>query len=482
MDVEGKEPTEYLSYDDVLLLPGYADFLPGETDVSTEILPGVRLNVPILSAAMDTVTEQEMAIAIALHGGVGVIHRNMPVEEQAAQVAAVKRYLNWVIENPLTVEKGQSVREVWQLMSERGVSGLPVVEGDRLCGIITSRDLRFCTDYDRPVSTIMTPEPIVERGNPTIESAQDKFNEHKIEKLPVVGENGKLTGLITVKDIEKHQQFPDAATDGHGRLIVGAAVSPNDIDERLERLVTNRVDFVVIDTAHGHTKSVVEAVGRIKRKFDLPVMAGNVATRDGAKALIDAGADSIKIGVGPGSICTTRVVAGIGVPQFTAVVWAAEQAAKAGVPVVADGGIKYSGDIVKAIAAGASAVMVGNLFAGLKESPGREVIYEGRIFKTYRGMGSIGAIQKGGGDRYQMNAEDEPVPEGVEGRVPYRGELKPFLHQLVMGLRKGMGYTGCRNISALRAYRNFIKISAAGLREGHVHDVSITQEPPNYSR
>lgn len=474
--------TEYLSYDDVLLLPGYADFLPGETDVSTEIAPGVKLNVPVMSAAMDTVTEKRMAIALALHGGVGVIHRNMSPEEQGEHVGAVKRYLNWIIDDPLTVEKTESVRAVWELMNSHRVSGLPVVENGRLVGIITSRDLRFCANYDQSVAEAMTPDPIVESGTPAIDSAQAKFNEFKIEKLPVVDSNGKLTGLITVKDIEKHQQFPDAAMDASGRLLVGAAVSPNDITERLEHLIGNRVDFLVIDTAHGHTSSVIEAVKRLKKECPVPVVAGNVATRDGAKALIEAGADAIKVGVGPGSICTTRVVAGIGVPQFTAVAWAAEEAKRHNVPVIADGGIKYSGDIVKAIAAGASAIMAGNLFAGLRESPGQEIIYEGRIFKTYRGMGSVAAIRSGGGDRYRMNPDEEPVPEGVEGRVPYRGELEPFLHQLVMGLRKGMGYTGCRDISSLRSYNNFIKISAAGLKEGHVHDVSVTQEPPNYSR
>lgn len=473
---------EYLSYDDVLLLPGYADFMPGEADVKTTIAPGVELNVPIISAAMDTVTEDRMAIALALHGGAGVIHRNMPPAEQGKQVGLVKRYLNWIIESPLTVERQRSVRDVWRLMNEHSISGLPVVDGHKLCGIITSRDLRFCSDFDRPVSDMMTADPYVETGTPTIESAQAKFNEYKIEKLPVVDKDGAIAGLITVKDIEKHQQFPHAALDASGRLLVGAAISPNDVEERLEHLVENRVDFIVIDTAHGHTQGVLDAIGQVKRDSRIPVVAGNVATRDGTRALIDAGADAVKVGVGPGSICTTRVVAGIGVPQFTAVVWAAEEAARHNVPVIADGGIKYSGDIVKAIAGGASAIMAGNLFAGLKESPGREIIYEGRIFKTYRGMGSLGAIRTGGGDRYRIAADEEPVPEGVEGRVPYRGELEPFLHQLVMGLRKGMGYTGCRDIASLRSYDKFIKISAAGLREGHVHDVSITQEPPNYSR
>jgi IMP dehydrogenase len=367
-------------------------------------------------------------------------------------------------------------------MRSQGISGLPVLDAGVLCGIITSRDLRFCSDYSLQVSDIMTADPVVERGRPDIASAQKKFDAHKIEKLPVVDEHGTLTGLITVKDIEKHDNFPRAALDQSGRLLVAAAVSPVRLRERMDALVENRVDLVVLDTAHGDSKSVVEAISTIKKEYPVPVVGGNVATRDGARRLIDAGADVIKVGVGPGSICTTRVVAGIGVPQFSAVLWAAEEAAKSSIPIVADGGIKFSGDITKAIAAGAGAVMIGNLFAGLKEAPGREIIYEGRIFKSYRGMGSIGAIRRGSGDRYQMNENEEPVPEGVEGRVPYKGELAPYVHQLVTGLKKGMGYCGCRSLAELAAYRRFIKVSPAGLKESHVHDVSITQEPPNYSR
>lgn len=479
----GNQMTEFLSYDDVLLLPGYADFLPAEADVRTTIARNITLNVPIISAAMDTVTEQNLAIALALHGGVGVIHRNMSPEEQGQQVGTVKRYLNWVIENPLTVSRNQRIREVWELMGSNRISGLPVLDGEKLCGIITSRDLRFCNDFDSTVAEVMTPNPVSVEGIPSLETAQKKFNEHKIEKLPVVDDAGRLIGLITVKDIEKHQQFPNAAMDASGRLLVGAAVSPTEIGKRMAAVAENRVDFVAIDTAHGHTKSVIETVKFVRKHYpDIPVLAGNVATGEGAEALIQAGADGVKVGVGPGSICTTRVVAGIGVPQFSAVKLAAEAAARHGIPVIADGGIKYSGDIVKALAAGAHAVMIGNLFAGLRESPGKEVIYEGRIFKTYRGMGSIGAIRQGSGDRYQADPNEDPVPEGVEGRVPYKGELKPFLHQLVTGLKKGMGYTGCRNLDALRADSKFIKISSAGLKEGHVHDVSISQEPPNYSR
>ncbi len=473
---------ETLSYDDVLLLPSYSEILPEEIDVSVDLFKGVRLNVPIMSAAMDTVTEQKMAIALALQGGVGVVHRNLTVEEQACQVSAVKRYLNWIIEAPLTVTEDATVRDVWQQMGEKNISGMPVVRGQRLVGIITSRDMRFCSDYSLKVRDVMTADPIVEVGRPGIASAQEKFNTHKIEKLPVVDESGALTGLITVKDMEKHSQFPRAAVDDGGRLIVGAAVAPNGLAERMDALAEARADFVVIDAAHGDSKGVVEAVRYVKRNYDIPVVGGNVATAEGARRLIEAGCDAVKVGVGPGSICTTRVIAGIGVAQFSAVWNAARVAAERGIPVIADGGIKYSGDITKAIAAGAQVVMIGNLFAGLRESPGREVIYEGRIFKTYRGMGSLGAIKQGSGDRYQMGEGEDPVPEGVEGRVPYKGELQPFLHQLVVGLKKGMGYCGCGDIAQLRTYERFVRITSAGLKEGHVHDVAVTQEPPNYSR
>ncbi len=477
------EILESLSYDDVLLQPGYSEVLPGDTDLKTTLFPGVTLNIPVLSAAMDTVTEDRLAIALALEGGVGVIHRNLTPENQADQVSRVKRYLNWIIENPVTVSPDITVEEVWSIMNRQGFSGLPVTLAEgTLVGIITSRDLRFCRDYSKTVREVMTPDPIVAIGSPDLKGAQDLFDTHKIEKLPVVDDKNKLTGLITVKDMEKHRNHPRAAVDKNGRLLVGAAVGPTDLQKRLELLIQAKADFLVIDSAHGSSKGVLAAIRYIKENYDIPLIGGNVATREGAKLLIEAGADAIKIGVGPGSICTTRIVAGIGVPQFSAVLWAAEEAVKAGIPVIADGGIKYSGDIVKAIGAGASAVMIGGLFAGLKESPGREVIYEGRIFKTYRGMGSLGAIKSGSGDRYQISEHEDPVPEGVEGRVAYKGELRPYLHQLVTGLRKGMGYTGCRTIDELRSYQKFIKITSAGLRESHVHDVSITQEPPNYSR
>ena len=473
---------EKYSYDDVLLIPAYADFLPGESQVKTRLAGNIYLNAPIISAAMDTVTEYQMAIALALEGGAGVIHRNLSPEEQAAQVGRVKRYLNWVIENPVTVERGQTLHDVDKIMQETGVTGLPVLEQGKLCGIITNRDMRFATDLSMRVEDLMTTKLILEQGTPSVESAEKKFNQYKIEKLPVVDKNNQLTGLITVTDMEKHRSYPDAALDSHGSLIAGAAVSPNDFEKRIPLLLEKRCDFVVLDTAHGNSLSVVKAVEGIKKKFNITVIGGNVSDGDGARRLIEAGADAVKVGVGPGSICTTRIVAGIGVPQLSAVLESAEEADKHNIPVIADGGIKYSGDITKAVAAGASTIMIGNLFAGLKEAPGKEVIFEGRIFKQYRGMGSVGAIKEGSGDRYQMKKDDAPVPEGIEGRVAYKGELKPYLNQLVTGLKKGMGYCGCRNIEELRSYKKFVKISSAGLRESHAHDVSITQEAPNYSR
>lgn len=476
--------SESLSYDDVLLVPAYSDMLPGEAKVRTRLAGKLFLNAPILSAAMDTVTEANLAIAIALEGGAGVIHRNLSPSAQAEHVAKVKRYLNWVIENPIVVHKDNTVEEVQNLMDKHQVSGMPVVDNDNtLVGIITGRDLRFCNDYSLLVEQVMTRDPVVVAGTVNVQTAEEKFNTYKIEKLPVVDLEGKLTGLITVKDMEKHQQFPNASMDDSGRLIVGAAISPQDFEKRIPLLMQSKVDFVVLDTAHGDSSNVIEAVKTIKANYPgLLVVGGNVATREGTRRLIEAGADAVKVGVGPGSICTTRIVAGIGVAQFTAVADCAEEADKYDIPIIADGGIKFSGDISKAIGAGASTVMLGNLFAGLKEAPGREIIYEGRIFKEYRGMGSLGAIKEGSGDRYQMDKNTAAVPEGIEGRVPYKGEMKPFLHQLVTGLKKGMGYCGCKTLDELRSYKKFVKISSAGLRESHAHDVMITQESPNYSR
>ena len=475
--------TEGLSYDDVLLLPGYSEILPRECNIKTTLCKGINLNVPIISAAMDTVTEEKMAIAIALEGGAGVIHRNLKPDEQARQVSNVKRFLNWIIESPITVPHNAFVRDVKVLIDTFGVSGLPVVDSEGfLKGIITNRDLRFCRDDSLPVVNVMTEEVVVVTGEPTVDKAREKFNEFRIEKLPVVDSAGRLKGLITVTDMEKNENFPNAAVDKSGRLIVGAAISPQDYAIRLPLLKKAKVDFLVLDTAHGDSKNVMEAVRQIKKDCNIPVIGGNVATKEGTKRLIEAGVDAVKAGIGPGSICTTRIVAGIGVPQFTAVMECAEEASKFNIPVIADGGVKFSGDITKAIGAGASIVMIGNLFAGLKESPGSEIIYDGRIYKTYRGMGSMGAIADGAGDRYQISKDEEPVPEGIEGRVPYKGELRFFLNQLVAGLRKGMGYCGCRSITELKNYRKFVKITAAGLRESHPHDVQITQEAPNYSR
>lgn len=475
---------ETLSYDDVLLQPSYSEILPRETDVSTTLVAGVKLNVPVISAAMDTVTEEKMAVALALEGAAGVIHRNLPPEIQAEQVSNAKRYLNWVIESPVTVEDDRTIGDVKQIMHRYNVSGLPVITGQgKLVGIITGRDLRFCRDDSLQVRDVMTKDMVVTEGKPSVDDAREKFDRHRIEKLPVIDNSGHLTGLITVKDMEKQELFPNAARDSKGRLIVGAAISNNDWSVRLPLLTEAKVDFVVLDTAHGDSKGVLEAVRGIKKQFpDLPVIGGNVANAEGTRHLIDAGADAVKIGVGPGSICTTRVVSGIGVAQFSAVCDCAEEALKSNIPVVADGGIKFSGDITKAIAAGANAVMIGNLFAGLKEAPGREIIMDGRFYKEYRGMGSLGAIKDGSGDRYGIAKDETPVPEGIEGRVPYKGELKAFLHQMVSGLRKGMGYCGCGSIEELKKYRKFVRITASGLRESHAHDVTITQEAPNYSR
>jgi len=474
--------TESYSYEDILLMPGYSEVLPRDCDVRTVLCKGVNLNIPVLSAAMDTVTEHKLAIALALEGGAGVIHHNLSVEVQAKEVAAVKRHLNWVIEDPVTVDENARIKDIKDLMRRYNISGMPVLDKNRkLIGIITSRDLRFCRDDSLSVALVMTKSPVSVRGTPAPSEARSKFDEHRIEKLPVVDDENRLIGLVTVKDMEKHDLHPNAATDAGGRLIVGAAISPYDFEERIPMLKEAKVDFVVLDTAHGDTKNVIDAVCLAKKKFDIPLIAGNVATKEGCRRLIDAGADAVKVGMGPGSICTTRIVAGIGVPQFSAVLNCAEEAAKSGVPVIADGGIKFSGDLTKAISAGADSVMIGNLFAGVKEAPGREIIFDGRIYKEYRGMGSIGAINDGSGDRYKITKDEVPVPEGIEGRVPFKGELRFFLQQLVYGLRKGMGYTGCRNIEELKSYKKFCKITAAGMRESHVHDVQITQEAPNYS-
>lgn len=473
---------EKFSYDDVLLVPGYSEVLPSAVDTKTRLAGDLALNIPVLSAAMDTVTEEELAIALALQGGAGVIHRNLSPHEQANQVARVKRFLNWVIESPVTIPVTGIISDVIKLMQRYNVSGLPVLDGKKLVGIITSRDLKFVRDTSLKVTEVMTSNVITVGSNITPPEAHKIFGKHRIEKLPVVDDDGRLKGLITVKDLEKREKNPQAATDKGGRLIVGAAISPNDWEERVPLLIEARCDFVVTDTAHGASRNVLTAIKGIKERYPkLIVIGGNAATADGTRRLIEAGADAVKVGIGPGSICTTRIVSGVGYPQFSAVWECAEEAAKSNIPVIADGGIKFSGDIAKAVGAGASCVMLGNLLAGLKEAPGDEIIYEGRIFKQYRGMGSMGAIANGSGDRYNLRKEEKPAPEGVEGRVPFKGELAPYLHQLISGLRKGMGYCGTPDIEALRQYKQFVRITSGGLTESHVHDVAVTKEAPNYS-
>jgi IMP dehydrogenase len=456
---------------------------PDTANTRVRLAGKLYLNMPILSAAMDTVTEQEMAIAMALSGGAGVIHRNLSPSEQARQVAHVKRYLNWVIHAPYTVSPKASMKEVKAIMQSNDIQGLPVVQDDgTLVGIITGRDVRFALADDKVVEDFMTHEVITVPMDITPEQAYQTFGKYRIERLPVVDKAHKLLGLITVKDLQKREENPLAALDDSGRLIVGAAISPSDWQERLPLLLEADCDFVVFDTAHGAAKGVLDAIRELKATYpEVLVIGGNVATAATAKMLIEAGSDAIKVGVGPGSICTTRVVSGVGYPQFSAVVECASVAQAYNIPCIADGGIKYSGDIAKAIGAGASAVMLGNMLAGLKEAPGDEIILEGRIFKQYRGMGSLGAIASGSGDRYQMRKEAKPVPEGVEGRVPYKGDAKNFLHILVSGLKKGMGYTGCKDIEQLQNYKQFVKITQGGLVESHVHNVSVTKESPNYS-
>ena len=485
--MEEKIPTG-LTFDDVLLLPQYSEVLPHEVDISTYITKKIKLNIPILSAAMDTVTDYRMAKAIAREGGIGIIHRNMSIEEQAEQVSRVKRSEMGMILEPVTVNPQTKVKEALKLMAQYKISGLPVVDEEgRVVGIITNRDLRYVapTNYDKPVELFMTPKEKLVTAHPgiTLDEAKEIFARYKVEKLPIVDEEGKLRGLITIKDLEKREKYPNAAKDEFGRLLVGAAVgtAPETLD-RVAALVDAGVDLIVVDTAHGHSKRVLDTVREIKKHFpDLQVMAGNIATKEGAQALIDAGADAIKVGVGPGSICTTRVVAGVGVPQITAVMWAAEVAKEYGIPVIADGGIRFSGDIVKALAAGANAVMLGNLLAGTEEAPGEVVYYQGRAYKVYRGMGSLGAMMsRRSADRYGQEKFEKFVPEGIEGRVPYKGKLSDVIYQLVGGLRSGMGYVGASNIEELQKRAKFVRITWAGFKESHAHDVQITKEAPNY--
>ncbi|HTN69877.1 MAG TPA: IMP dehydrogenase [Methylomirabilota bacterium] len=475
-----------LTFDDVLLIPAESSVLPVETDVSTRLTDRISLNIPLVSAAMDTVTESKTAIAMAQEGGIGIIHRNMSVWAQAAEVEKVKKFESGMISDPITVAPDQKISDALDIMRKFGISGLPVTQNGRLVGILTNRDLRFEKQLDRPVSDVMTKDKLVTvKLGVDLDEAKDLLHQHRIEKLLVVDNNFELKGLITVKDIEKKIQYPNACKDERGRLRVGAAVGVGaDWEERVESLVRAGVDFIAVDTAHGHSKNVIDVVKGVRRRYpDLDLAAGNVATDEGTSALIQAGANVVKVGVGPGSICTTRVVSGVGVPQITAIGSCAKAAARHNVPIIADGGIKFSGDITKALAAGADSVMIGSLFAGTEESPGETILYQGRTYKVYRGMGSLGAMGQGSRDRYgQADVEDAKklVPEGIEGQVPYKGSLSFNIHQLVGGLRAGMGYLGCRDVATLRAKARFMQITAAGLKEGHVHDVFITKEAPNY--
>ena len=479
-------PTEIpmaLTFDDVLLVPGASSILPSEVDLTTHLTKSIMLRAPLLSAAMDTVTEHQTAIAMARAGGIGIIHKNMGIEEQAREVERVKKSESGMIIDPITVNRNQSVAEVQEIMANYRVSGLPVLDGDKLVGIVTNRDLRFVSDPELRVDDVMTSKNLV-TAPVGIDQAHSKalLHEHRIEKLLVVDEDGRLKGLITIKDIEKVRQYPNSAKDSMGRLLVGAAIGVGpDMMERTQALIRAKVDVVVLDSAHGHAKGILKAVREVKKAFPkLQLIAGNVATGTGTEALIDAGADAVKVGVGPGSICTTRIVAGVGVPQLTAVHDCVQAAAKQGIPIVADGGIKFSGDICKAIGAGAAAVMVGSLFAGTDETPGETFLYQGRKYKGYRGMGSIGAMKEGSSDRYFQNKSSKLVPEGIEGKVPYRGPIAEVLYQLLGGLSSGMGYTGAATIRELQEKARFVRISPAGLRESHVHDVIITREAPNY--
>ena len=473
-----------ITFDDVLLEPRYSEVVPSAVDVSSRLTGRITLNIPILSSPMDTVTESKMAIALARQGGLGIIHKNLSIEAQAEEVALVKRSANGIFRNPATLPPTETVEAARELMSRQSVSGIPIVTGDGiLCGIITRRDLRFLEDWSLPISEVMSKEPLVKAtGNVTLSEAEKILTRGKVEKLLLVDEGNHLTGLITIKDIDMHRRYPSACKDTEGRLRVGAAVGVRDFT-RVERLIQRGVDVIVVDSAHGHSKNVIETVQEIKRNFDIDVIAGNIATAEGARALIDAGVDAVKVGIGPGSICTTRVVSGVGVPQITAIHRAALVAQEAGVSVIADGGIRFSGDIAKAIAAGASVVMIGSLLAGMDESPGEIILFQGRSFKAYRGMGSLGAMVKGSSDRY-FQKDVKPgklVPEGVEGRVPYKGSASDYIYQLIGGLRAGMGYCGTASIDELRENGKFIRISPATVRENHPHDIAITQEAPNYS-
>ena len=475
---------EGLTFDDVLLVPQHSNVLPREVDLSVQLAKNLKLNIPMLSAAMDTVTDARMAIAIAREGGLGIIHKNMSIEAQAAMVDKVKRSENGVITDPFFLSPDHKVSDAQELMSRYRISGVPITENGRLVGILTNRDLRFETDFDQPIRNVMTKDNLVTAPEGTdLETAKRILAKHRIEKLPIVDENFNLRGLITIKDIQKSAKYPNSARDARGRLLCGAAVGvTKDTMERVAALVDAKVDCIGLDTAHGHSEGVLKMVEKIRATYpDLTIIAGNVATAPATEALIQSGADVVKVGIGPGSICTTRVIAGIGVPQITAIMDCAEAADKFGKTIIADGGIKYSGDIPKAIAAGASAVMMGSLFAGTEESPGATEIYQGRSYKVYRGMGSLAAMAEGSKDRYFQEGQKKLVPEGVEGRVPYKGPLADTVFQLIGGLRSSMGYCGTENIQALRTRGEFIRITSAGLVESHPHNINITKEAPNYS-
>ncbi len=475
---------EGLTFDDVLLVPQKSEVLPREVELATKLTKTIKLNIPMMSAAMDTVTESRMAIAVAREGGIGILHKNMSIKDQAQEVDKVKRSEHGVIIDPFFLSPENTLHEANLLMGKYKISGVPITVGGKLVGILTNRDLRFETNFDKPIKEAMTKEKLITASEgTTLDQAQEILRHHKIEKLPIVDDEGKLKGLITIKDIEKAVQYPNSARDNTGRLLAGAAVGVSlDMMERVEALVEAKVDVIVLDSAHGHHKNIAEGIKKIKTAYpDLQLIAGNIATAQAAKDLIKAGVDGIKVGIGPGSICTTRVVAGIGVPQITAIYDVAQEAKMHGIPVIADGGIKYSGDIPKAIAAGADVIMVGSLLAGCEESPGESEIYQGRQFKVYRGMGSIGAMQEGSKDRYFQEESKKLVPEGVEGRVPYKGPVSDTIFQLLGGLKAGMGYCGTKSIQDLKENGKFIKITSASLKESHPHDIYITKEAPNYS-
>ncbi|MBN1550595.1 IMP dehydrogenase [bacterium] len=485
MDQDKSFISEGLTFDDVLLVPNHSEVLPSDVDVSVSLLPNLTLNIPVFSAAMDTVTESRLAIALAQEGGIGIIHRNLSPERQAAEVDEVKRSESGMIVNPITLEPDESIQKALDLMQRYRISGIPITESKKLVGILTNRDLRFETNLKQPIRNLMTSENLVTaREGISLETAKKILHAHRIEKLPVVDDNNEIRGLITVKDIKKREKYPLACKDDFGRLRVGAAVGPGpDLPMRIDLLRAAHVDIIALDTAHGHSKRVLEATKWIKTNFhDLTLIAGNVASPEGAEALYEAGADIVKVGVGPGSICTTRIIAGVGMPQLTALQEVAAVAKKFKKTFIADGGIRYSGDVTKALASGAQAVMLGSLLAGTDESPGEMIIYQGRSFKIYRGMGSIGAMKDGSSDRYfQENARPEKlVPEGIEGRVPYKGTLAGMIHQLIGGLKSGMGYCGSRTITELHSKARFVRVTSAGMRESHVHDVIITKEAPNY--